>query len=113
VKKPPRSTGLTLAVVLGWVWALGMGLVTLAALVPAVSQGTGALGRLALPLALAVATAAGAHLLRRGRWPHLALGAAAAWIAFLVMVPLAVSTAGIALNVVVLGLVLTNLRRFR
>jgi hypothetical protein len=113
VKTPPRSAGLTLAVVLGWLWAAAMGLVTVAALVPAVPQGVAALGRLALPLLLAVASGAGAHLLRRGRWPHLALGAAAAWIAFLVMVPLKVSTAGIALNVVILGLVLTNLRRFR
>jgi len=112
VKTPPRSAALTVAVVLGWIWGAVMGLLSLAALVPALAQG-GEVVRLALPLLLAVASGAGAHLLRRGRWPHLALGAAAAWIAFLVMVPLKVSAAGMALNVVILGLVLTSLRRFR
>ncbi len=98
--------------VLGWLWAAVMGLLSLAALAPAVAQGAD-VARLALPLLLAAASGAGAHLLRRGRWPHLSLGAAAAWIAFLVLVPLGVSTPGIALNVAILGLVLTSLRRFR
>jgi hypothetical protein len=112
VKTAPRSTGLTVAFALAWLWAIVMGLLSLAAIVPAATRG-GDVARLSLPLLLAAATAVSAQLLRRGRWPHLALGAAAAWIAFLVMVPLKVSTPGMALNVAILGLVLTNLRRFR
>jgi hypothetical protein len=112
VKTPPRSTGLTVAFVLGWIWAVAMGLLALAAIPPAIAAG-GDVVRMTLPLLLAVASAAGAHLLRRGRFPHLSLGAAAAWIAFLVLVPLKVSAAGMALNVTILGIVLTNLRRFR
>ena len=47
------------------------------------------------------------------KWPYVALGASTAWIAFLVLVPLKISLPGIALNIVILGLVLTNLPRFR
>jgi hypothetical protein len=86
--------------------------VSVAVAIPAAARGGGA-ASMAIPAALAVASAVGAHGVRRRRWPYVALGASAAWIAFLVIVPLKVSLPGIALNVVILGLVLTNLRRFR
>ncbi len=112
MKGPPRSAGLTAAVVLGWIWAVAMGALSLAAVAPAIAAG-GDVWRMALPVLLSASSAAGAYLLRRGRWPHLSVGAAAAWIGFLVLVPLKVSTVGMALNVAIIGLVLTNLRRFR
>jgi hypothetical protein len=112
VTTPPRSPALTAAIVLGWAWAAVMGLLSLAAVVPALAARDDVALR-ALALLLAIASGAGSYLLRRGRWPHLALGAASAWIAYLVLVPLRVSAAGMAVNVLVLGLVLTSLRRFR
>ena len=106
------STALSVASTLGFVWAVLMLVLSVAVAIPAAAQGAGA-AAMAVPAGLAVASAAGAHGVRRRRWPYVALGASAAWIAFLVLVPLKVSMPGVALNVAIMGLVVTNLRRFR
>lgn len=113
-RSPPTFTALGAASILGYVWAALMLLVSVAVAIPAAAAG-GARGAapMAIPALLSVASAAGAYGVRRARRPHLALGASVGWIAFLVLVPLTLSFAGIALNTVILGLVLTNLRRFR
>jgi hypothetical protein len=113
VTSPAPSTALSVASALGFVWAALMLVLSIAVAIPAAAQGAGA-AAMALPAALAVASALGAHGVRRRRWPFVALGASAAWIAFLVLVPLkGVSFPGIAVNVAIMGLVVTNLRRFR
>ena len=106
------SNALTAAAVLAGAWGVVMLLLSVAAAIPAVAQG-GNPAPMALPALLAVASLVSGHGIRRRRWPYLALGAAAAWIAFLALVPLKVSVPGILLNTVIMGLVLTNLRRFR
>jgi hypothetical protein len=112
VKLAAATTAVGIASVLGWIWAVAMLLVSVAVAIPVVAKGESA-ASMAIPAALAVASALGAYGVRRLRWPFVALGASTAWIAFLVVVPLKVSVLGIALNVAILGLVLTNLRRFR
>lgn len=106
------SNALTAAAVLDYAWGAVMALLSLAAAIPALAGGGQALP-MALPGALAVASLVSGHGIRLRRWPYLALGTAAAWIAFLALVPLKVSVPGIVLNTVTMGLVLTNLRRFR
>jgi len=110
---PHVNRQLAAAAILGWVWAVFMLLVSVAVAIPALSAGAGEAASMLAPAALAVASAAGAHGVRRRKWPYVALGAAAAWIAFLVLVPLKISLPGIGLNLAILGLVLTNLRKFR
>lgn len=107
----PLPTALRVASAIGYAWGAVMALLSIAAAIPAVAQG-GAVAPLALPLLLSIASAVAADGIRRRRWPFVALGVSAAWIAFLLLVPLALSFAGAALNVVILGLVATNLRRF-
>lgn len=109
-ERPPTS--LAVASTAGYGWGAVMLLVSIAVAIPAVADGRPVVN-LALPLALSVASLAGAHGVWHRRRPFVAVGASAAWIAFLVMVPLKLSLAGVALNVVILGLVLTNVRRFR
>jgi hypothetical protein len=115
LRGPTRSMALDVASVLGWMWAGIMLVLSIAAAIPAAAAGgAGAGAQMALPAALAVASAFGAHGVRRRQWPWIALGASAAWIAFLVLVPLRIiMMPGIGLNVAILGLVLTNLRKFR
>lgn len=110
---PPRSVPKPLVVAsgLGYAWATVILLLSIAAALAAVRGGDPVLP--ALTGALAVASGVAAHGLRRARWPWVALGASAAWIAFLVLVRLSVSLPGIAVNIAIMGLVLTNLRRFR
>lgn len=112
---PKVNRQLAVAALLGWIWAILMLLISIAVTIPALSAGVKEAVPMILPAALSVATAVAAHGVRRRRWPYVALGAAAAWIAFLVLVPVNVkiSLPGIALNVAILGLVLTNLRQFR
>jgi hypothetical protein len=112
VTSPAPSTALSVASALGFVWAALMLVLSIAVAIPAAAQGAGA-AAMAIPAALSVASALGAHGVRRRRWPYVALGASAAWIAFLVLVPLKVSLLGIAVNIAIMGLVVTNLRRFR
>lgn len=107
----PLPTQLRIASILGFVWAIGMAILAILAAVPLIARGGNA-APLAVPLLLSVASAVGADGVRRRRRPFVALGASAAWIAFLVLVPLAFGFVGGVLNVVILGLVLTNLRRF-
>jgi hypothetical protein len=109
---PRLPTSLRVASVLGFAWAAIMLLLSVAAAIPAAAQG-GSAASLAVPALLAVASAVAAQGVRTLRRPYVALGASAAWIAFLVLVPLKVSLPGIAVNMGILGLVLTNLRRFR
>lgn len=106
------SLALSIASTLGFVWAALMLVLSIAVAIPAAAQGAGA-ASMALPAALAIASGLGAHGVRRRRWPYLALGSSAAWVAFLVLVPLKVSLLGIALHIAITGLVVTNLRRFR
>jgi hypothetical protein len=110
---PPVPKQLAAASFLGYAWGAVMLALSVAVTIPALSQGPGAAGAMLVPAVLAVASGVGAHGVRRRRWPYVALGASAAWIAFLVLVPLKVSLLGIAVNIAILGLVLTNLRRFR
>lgn len=110
---PAPSNALSVASALGFVWAAVMLVLSIAFAIPAAAQGAGA-AAMAVPAALSVASALGAHGVRRRRWPYVALGASAAWVAFLVLVPLkVVGFLGIAVNVAIMGLVVTNLRRFR
>jgi hypothetical protein len=88
-------------------------LASVAVAIPLAARG-GNLVPMVVPVALSIASGVAAWGLRRARAPyhHVALGAAASWVAFLFMVPLAVSLVGIALNTVVAGIVATSWRRF-
>lgn len=112
---PAVNRQIAVAVLLARVWAAIMGLLTLLFAIPALSSGASQAVALLLPAALSVTGAVSAHGLRRRKWPFFALGAASAWIAFLVTSPLSAKIAmpGVVLNAVVLGLVLTNMRQFR
>lgn len=112
---PKVNRQLAVAAVLGWIWTAIMGLLTVLFTIPALSAGGAEAAAMIVPAALCVATAAASHGIRRRKRPFLALGAASAWIAFLVTSPLSakVGMPGVALNAVVLGLVLTNMREFR
>lgn len=106
------SNALTAAAILAGAWGVVMLLLSVAAAIPAIAQG-GNPAPMALPALLAISSLVSGHGIRLRRWPYLALGAAAAWIAFLALVPLKVSVPGIVLSTVIMGLVLTNLRRFQ
>jgi hypothetical protein len=110
----PALRWLRVAALLAGVWAAFMLLASLAAIIPAVAQG-GNVVPMIVPLVLAVVSGAGAWGIRAARSPyhHLALGAAASWVAFLFMVPLRFSMIGIAVNMLVAGIVATSWRRFR
>lgn len=112
---PKVNRQLAVAAVLGWIWAAIMGLLTAVLTIPALSAGRAEAAAMIVPALLCVATAAGSHGIRRLRWPFLALGAASGWIAFLVTTPFSatIRMPGVVLNVVILGLVLTNMRNFR
>jgi hypothetical protein len=114
MSRPPSiPTSLSVASVLGYGWAAVMLLVTIAVTIPALAAGGRGAAPMAVPAVLSIASAAGAYGVRRARWPYFALGASTGWIAFLLLVPLKLSFVGVALNTIILGLVLTNLRRFR
>lgn len=112
---PKVNRQLAAAALLGWAWAAIMGLLTALLTIPALSAGGAEAAAMIVPALLCVATAAASHGIRRLRWPFLALGAASAWIAFLVTSPVSakVGTPGVVINAAILGLVLTNMRRFR
>lgn len=109
---PARPFALSLASTLGFAWGTVMLAVSIAVTIPAVAKGASPTG-MAAPLALSIASCAAAVGIWRRRWKWFDVGVSAAWIAFLVMVPLKVTVLGILMNFLILGLVLTNLKLFR
>ena len=99
---------------IAWVWTILTLLIAVAITIPLLAEGRGFPWALAAFFGLGALCGVGAFGIRRGKRPYnfIAVAASLLWIVMLLLQRVTVSPVGIALNLVVIGIVASHWRRF-